>query len=78
MNNEAPYDYVITELESGRMQVCKNEEVDKRMNGILGIHPNKQDAELGFWRILIPIDANINERIMQELHSTPYSASRGF
>ena len=77
MRNEAPYDEIIVELESGRAQVVKNDEVYKRMNGILAVHSHRQDAELDFWRIVVPSDANTKEKIMQELHSTPYSAHPG-
>ena len=72
--NEAPYDDIITELESGKTQVVENDEVYKRMNGVLVVHSHHQDAELDFWRIVVPSDASTKERIMQELHSTPYSA----
>ena len=64
LRNEAPYDDIITELESGKMQVVKNNEVYKRMNGILAVHSHHQDAELNFWRIIVPSDANTQERIM--------------
>ena len=47
------------------------------MNGILAVHSHDQDAELGFWRIVVPSDLGTKERIIQELHSTPYSAHLG-
>ena len=75
--NEAPYDEIIMELESGRTQVFKNDEVYKRMNGTLAVYSHRQDAELDFWMIFVPSDANTKEKIMQELHSTPYSAHSG-
>ena len=74
--NEAPYDDIIMELENGRTQVVENDEVYKRMNGILAVHSHHQDAELDFWRIVVPSDANTKEKIMQELHSTPYNATQ--
>ena len=40
-------------------------------------HPQNQDAESGFRGIVIPIDVNAKERIMQELHPTPYSVCPG-
>ena len=43
----------------------------------LAVHSHRQDAELDFWRIVVPSDANTKEKIMQELHSTPYSAHPG-
>ena len=62
LRNEAPYDEIIAELESGRAQVVKNDEVYKRMNGILAVHSHWQHAELDFWRIVVPSDANTKER----------------
>ena len=47
------------------------------MNGIWAVHSHRQDAELDFCRIVVPSDASTKERIMQELHSTPYSAHPG-
>ena len=77
LRHEDPYDEIIMELENGKTQVVKNDEVYKRMNGILAVHSHGQDAELGFWRIIVLSDANIKENIMQELDSTPYSAHPG-
>ena len=74
LRNEAPYDEIIVELENGKIQVVKNDEVYKRMNGILAVHSHHQNAEIYFWRIVVPSDARTKEKIMQELHSTPYSA----
>ena len=61
LRNEAPYDGIITELESGRTQVVKKDEVFKRMNGILAVHSHHQDAELDFWRILVPSDVGTRD-----------------
>ena len=47
------------------------------MNGILAVHLHRQDPKIDFWRIVVPSDANTKEKIMQELHSTPYSAHPG-
>ena len=41
------------------------------------MHDRKQDVSLDFWRIVVPDDKAIKERIVQELHSTPYSAHPG-
>ena len=77
LRNEAPYDEIIMELEGGRAQIVKSNGIYKRMNGILAVHSHHQDAEIDFWRIVVPSDANAKEKIMQELHSTPYSAHPG-
>ena len=75
MSNEFPYDDIIKDLESGKTQVVKNDEVYKLMNRILVVHSHHQDAELRFWRIVVPSDASTKDRIMQELHSNPISIS---
>ena len=67
LKNEAPYDEIIMELESGRAQVVKNDEIYKQMNGILAVHSHCQDAEYKFWRIAVPNVANTKVKIMQEL-----------
>ena len=77
LRNEAPCNDIITELENGKTQVVENDEVYKRMNGIFAVHSHHQDADLDFWRIVVPSDASTKEKIMQELHSTPYSAHPG-
>ena len=47
------------------------------MNGMLVVHDQNQDAKLDFWRIVVPEMNEIKIRIVQELHSTPYSAHPG-
>ena len=47
------------------------------MNGLLVIHDQIQDADLDFWRIVVPDNQEIKEHIVQEMHSTPYSAHPG-
>ena len=64
MKNEATYYDIITELESGRTQVVKDDETYKRMNGILAVYSHHQDAKLDFWRIIVPSDASTKERII--------------
>ena len=64
LRNEALHDEIIVELESGKTQVVKNDDVYKRMNGILAVHSHHQDAELEFWRIVVPSDASTKEKIM--------------
>ena len=41
------------------------------------MHDQKQDKDLDFWRIVVPENKEIKWRIVQELHSTPYSAHTG-
>ena len=63
LRNEAPYDEIIMELESGRTQVVKNDDIYKRINGILAVHSHRQDTEIDFWRIVVPSDASTKEKI---------------
>ena len=74
LSNKAPYNDIIDELESGKTQVVKKDEIYKRMNGILAVHSHHQDAEFDFWRIVVPDNVEMKEKIVQELHSTLYSA----
>ena len=65
------------ELESGRTNVRKNDEVYRILNGILLVHQTRQDVELDCWRIVVPDNREFTDKIVQELHSIPYSAHPG-
>ena len=58
-------------------QVVKNDLVFTRINSLLMVHDQSQDANLDFWRIVVPDVEGIKEHIVQELHSTPYSVHPG-
>ena len=77
LQNEVPYSGVITQLQGGSRQVILNNLIFKFLNSLLVVHDQKQDESLDFWRIVVPEDTEIKERIVQELHSTPYSAHPG-
>ena len=47
------------------------------MNELLFVHNQTQDADLEFWRIVVPDKHEIKESMGQEMHSTPYSAHLG-
>ena len=49
----------------------------KILNGILLVHQTRQDAELDYWRIVVPDNKEIRDKVVQELHSIPYSAHPG-
>ena len=74
---ETPYSQILQELEGGARQTILNNLILKIINSLLMIHDQKQDDSLDFWRIVVPEDEGIKERITQELHSTPYSAHPG-
>ena len=77
LRDEHPYSEVYAQLEGGLRQVTRNEFTYKILNSLLVIHDQKQDASLDFWRIVVPEQGDVKRRIIQELHSTPYSAHPG-
>ena len=77
LQSETPYSEILQDLSGGTRQIVKNNLIFKRMNGMLVVHDQNQDTELDFWRIVVPETNEIKERIVQELHSTPYSAHPG-
>ena len=77
LQSESPYSEILQDLSGGTRQIVKNNLIFKRMNGMLVVHDQNQDAKLDFWRIVVPEMNEIKIRIVQELHSTPYSAHPG-
>ena len=77
LQQEVPYSEIIQELESRRTNVKRNDEVYKMLNRILLVHQTGQGAELDYWRIVVPENKEIRDRVVQELHSIPYSAHPG-
>ena len=77
LQHESPYAEVLQELQNGSKQVIRNSLIFKRMHGILLIHDQRQDADLDFWRIVVPENERIKTQVVQELHCTPYSAHPG-
>ena len=77
LHSEAPYSQVLVELEGGSRQTVLNNLIFKLSNSLLMVHDQKQDESLDFWRIVVPEDKAIKEQIVEELHSTPYSAHPG-
>ena len=77
LQQEVPYSEIIKELEAGRTNVKRNDEVYKMSNRILLVHQTGQRTELDYWRIVVPDDKEIRDRVVQELHSIPYSAHPG-
>ena len=77
LQSEVPYSEILTELSAGTRQVVKNNLIYKRMNSLLVVHDQNQDADLDFWRIVVPDNPEIKEHIVRELHATPYSAHPG-
>ena len=77
LQHESPYAEVLQELQNGSKQVIRNSLVFKLMHRILFIHDQSQDADLDFWRIVVPDNERVKTQVVQELHCTPYSAHPG-
>ena len=77
LHQEAPYAENLKDLLGGTKQIKQKNLILKNRNGILFVHDQNQDNNLDFWRIIVPDKWEIKERIVQELHSTPYSAHPG-
>ena len=77
LQHESPYAEVLQELQNGSKQVIRNSLVFKRMHRILYVHDQSQDADLDFWRIVVPDNEQMKSQVVQELHCTPYSAHPG-
>ena len=54
-----------------------NDLIFKILNSLLVVDDWKQDVSLDFWRIVVPEDEELKGQIIEELHSTPYSAHLG-
>ena len=77
LQHESPYAEILEELNGETKQVSRNSLIFKRMHRILYVHDHKQDADLDFWRIVVPENEQIKTQVVQELHCTPYSAHPG-
>ena len=77
LQQEVPYSEIIQELETGRTNVRRNDEVYKISNRILLVHQTGQRTKLDYWRIVVPDNKEIRDRVVQELHSILYSAHPG-
>ena len=64
LQSEVPYSDVITQLQGGSRQIILNDLIFKILNSLLMVHDQKQDASLDFWRIVVPKDKAIKERIV--------------
>ena len=58
--------------------MTKNDFVYEIMNGLLVVHDRNQDKELDFWCVVVLNRKEVKEKIVQEMHSTPYGATLEF
>ena len=77
LQQEVPFSEIVQELEAGRSNVRRNDEVYKISNRILLVHQTGQRTELDYWRIVGPDNKMIRDKVVQKLHSIPYSAHPG-
>ena len=77
LKKESPYDAIIAELEEGKVEVKKNNDVYRMKRGLLVVHQDNQNDECDYWRIVIPDEVNAKNFVMRELHSIPYSLHPG-
>ena len=77
LKKESPYDSIIQELEAGRVELKRNDDVYRMKRGMLMIHQNNQDNDFDFWRMVIPDNVTVKNFVMTELHAIPYSLHPG-
>ena len=77
LKQEVLYSDIIQELEQGRTNIKKGNDVYKMTNKILLVHSTGQDTTLDYWRIVVPDNKEIRDQVVEELHSIPYSAHPG-
>ena len=77
LKKESPFDIILAELEEGKTEVKKNDDVYKMRKGMLVVHQKNQSEELDFWRMIIPDDDAVKIFVITELHDIPYSLHPG-
>ena len=78
LQSELPYSEILAKLSAGKRQIVRNNLIFKSMNSLLVVHDQSQDADLDFWRIVVPENPETKEHIVRESHSIPYSAHPEF
>ena len=68
---------IIEELEAGKVEIKRKDEIYRMKRGMLVIHIEGQNTEFDFWRTIIPDEVNMKNFVMNELHSIPYSLHPG-
>ena len=62
LNEESPFDEILKELKSGRVEVKKKHEKYKKKTGFLVIYRDNQNEEADYWRVVVPDD--VEQRIL--------------
>ena len=77
MKKESPFDIILGELEEGKTELKRNEDVYKIRKAMLVVHQKNQNEELDFWRMIIPDDNAVKNFVITELHDISYSLHSG-
>ena len=77
LHEESPYDEILSELDTGRVEIKKKGEKYRRKNGFLVIHQDKQNEDVQYWRVIVPDNFESRNLIISELHCIPFSAHPG-
>ena len=77
LREEGLYSDIFVELDSGKKEVKRKEEVYKRKRGLLVVHQEGQDSDVDYWRAIIPDDVSTRNFVVTELHNIPYSLHPG-
>ena len=59
LKKESPYDVIIAELEEGKVEVKKNNDVYRMKRGMLMLHQTEQNEEFDYWRAVIPDEVTV-------------------
>ena len=83
LKNESPYDEIIQRLQDPNQSSTwvRSEGIFRIQGKVLKIHrPHRDDEidqDLPYWRTVVPQGGEYRSRILQELHSVPYSGHPG-
>ena len=58
----------MAQLEEGKTEVKRNEDVYKIRKGMLVVHQRNQNEELDFWRMIIPDGNTVKNFVITELY----------
>ena len=76
--NDILYSSILSELESSAdRELIKGKEKFRMKHGLLCVHQEDQSEDVDYWRIIVPDDVEVKNKILSECHSVPYIAHPG-
>ena len=76
--NDILYSSILSELESSAdRELIKGKEKFRMKHGLLCVHQEDQSEDVDYWRIVVPDDIEVKNKILSECHSVPYIAHPG-